>query len=435
MKAKVLVILIVLIGLIGGFFVYKNIIGKREVPAGKEKSQPEFQTTEDLSNWPMLGRNSAHHNFYDGKAPNKEEVFWSYDAPEKSDISGLVYQDGKLYFSFGKLVSALNLNNNKVLWTKNLGWELNEDYGALALTDNKLIVQTKRGIQTLNAETGEKLWSYKLPLYYIFAKEPNQVTPPVVAGDKVFFGSNDDNLYAIRIEDGKLVWRFKTQGNIHSIPAVSDDKICFGTEDEDWSVYCLKASTGEILWRKQFATSREAGGGMFHVPAVIFESLVLIGEEGGGKGVRTSGVSVPPVPSNFYALDINSGEIVWKFLASDWIVTMPAVAYEKVYFSSWDGNIYALDVKNGELVWKAKGGSSPIVADKKVFVGSPYSATPSSEKAIFAYNAENGEIIWQYQTEDIPRHLIIAEGKLYVGFTSEEEEVIHNQIIGFGDDD
>ncbi len=231
-----------------------------------------------------------------------KEKFFGVLTLQINQILPDLFVKNRLYFSFGQSVSAFDFNDNKTLWTKNLKWDLNEDYGALALADNKLFVQIKRGVQALDAETGKKLWSYKLPFYYIFRKQPNLVTPPVVTDDKVFFGSSDDNLFAIRIKDGKLVWKFKTKGNIHSTPAVSDNKICFGTEDEDWSVYCLKSSTGEVLWRRQFVVSREAGGGVFHAPAAIYQNLVLIGEEREGRGIRTSGVSVPPAPSNFYVL-------------------------------------------------------------------------------------------------------------------------------------
>jgi outer membrane protein assembly factor BamB len=60
----------------------------------------------------------------------------------------------------------------------------------------------------------------------------------------------------------------------------------------------------------------------------------------------------------------------------------------------------------------------------------PYDVGYRSEKAIFAYNTETGNVIWKYQTQDIPAYLIISEGKLYAGFTS--EDVVRTQIIGFG---
>ena len=83
--------------------------------------------------------------------------------------------------------------------------------------------------------------------------------------NRQYFGSDDDYFYALNF-DGKLIWRFKTRGNIHSVPAASSGRVCFGTGDKDWSVYCLDSENGEILWRRQFAGSREEGESQLKMP-------------------------------------------------------------------------------------------------------------------------------------------------------------------------
>ena len=46
------------------------------------------------------------------------------------------------------------------------------------------------------------------------------VDSPTVSGGFVYFGSYDDNFYALNITNGEVVWRFKTGNNILS-PAAS----------------------------------------------------------------------------------------------------------------------------------------------------------------------------------------------------------------------
>lgn len=456
MKTKILIIIIVSVVILGasGFFVYQNVYQplqpgpgtERETgeisppleepeqflekpltkPSVKEPSAEELPLTKSLYNWPMLGKDSSHSGFSDSKAPDNKNIFLNLSfagvGDVERDVRGLVFENNRLYFSFDNFVYAINTLNGNKIWQANLGWgeEAIKGLEGLALADGKLFVSRESGLYALDIKTGSKLWSYKAG---------DNITAPAVADNKVYFGSDDYYLYALNF-DGTLAWQYLTKGNIHSVPAVSNNKVCFGTEGNDWSVYCLNALTGKVLWRRQFATSRETPGGMFHAPPAISDNLVLIGEEGGGRGIRKSGTRVPPAPSNFYALNVNTGEIVWSFEASDWIIPAPAIGYGKVYFSSWDGNIYALNLADGKLIWKAKGGWAPVIADGKVFVGSPYDSGYSPEKAIFAYDAETGKEIWSYPTEDIPAHLIIAEGKLYVGFTS--EDAVHTQVIGFG---
>jgi outer membrane protein assembly factor BamB len=47
----------------------------------------------------------------------------------------------------------------------------------------------------------------------------------------VYFGSEDDNLYALNAKDGTLLWTYTTGSNIFSSPAVVNGIVYIGSHD------------------------------------------------------------------------------------------------------------------------------------------------------------------------------------------------------------
>jgi outer membrane protein assembly factor BamB len=74
-------------------------------------------------------------------------------------------------------------------------------------------------------------------------------TQPRVFNGMVFFGSADQNLYALDAETGKLVWKYKTEGQIFSPPASDGKSLLFGSWD--CHMYSVNVNDGSLLWRTQ----------------------------------------------------------------------------------------------------------------------------------------------------------------------------------------
>lgn len=97
-------------------------------------------------------------------------------------------------------------------------------------------------------------------------------TTPVLAGDFVYIGSRDGNVYGIDVESGESKWTFETGGKVDSSPAVADGTLYVGSADHH--VYALDAVTGEEVW------SFETGGEVVSSPAVV-EGTVYVGSNDG----------------------------------------------------------------------------------------------------------------------------------------------------------
>ncbi|MEX2581591.1 MAG: PQQ-binding-like beta-propeller repeat protein [Verrucomicrobiales bacterium] len=131
---------------------------------------------------------------------------------------------------------------------------------------------------------------------------------PVVLGDRLFVGSmNNDSLAAYRIEDGGEIWRHYVDGPVRLAPAAADGKVFFVSDDGH--LYCVDAASGERLWRFRAApTDRLVLGN---------NRLVSMWAARGGPVVKDGTVyfaaGVWPFMGTFvYALDAESGEVVWQ---------------------------------------------------------------------------------------------------------------------------
>ena len=70
---------------------------------------------------------------------------------------------------------------------------------------------------------------------------------PATDGERVYFGANNGNVYAIEARTGKYLWAFVTAGNVVSSPAVAGATLVAGSDDH--KVYFLNATDG--LWLKE----------------------------------------------------------------------------------------------------------------------------------------------------------------------------------------
>lgn len=214
------------------------------------------------------------------------------------------------------------------------------------------------------------------------------------AHDRVFVGSSDHGLYALRAGDGSTLWRFETINVVQSEPLYDPemDYVYFGSNDG--ALYCVKAATGKLVYR--FDTGAEvskkpvrAGENLFFSNASDF--LFSIDRRTGKprwQAHRTpalgmeisghSGAAYDPV-SNLVFMSFSDGHVIaydardgaekWtpvdlsaeaeqsageapRYLDAD---TTPLVDEHPqgrvVYVSSYAGGVYALDASTGARIW------------------------------------------------------------------------------------
>src|SRR5207245_9120225 len=110
----------------------------------------------------------------------------------------------------------------------------------------------------------------------------------------------------------------------------------------------------------------------------------------GGLGYASPIVSagfvfLPSYDGKLYALDEDSGSLIWSFRTGSHIVGTPAVGNGIVYLSSQDFTVYALDENTGSVLCRisnvAPVVSSSVVSDGNLFYGTL--CFPSAGRAEF----------------------------------------------------
>lgn len=131
---------------------------------------------------------------------------------------------------------------------------------------------------------------------------------PIVANGKMFVGSSaNDSMTAFDLKTGKELWQFFAEGPIRFAPAASDGKIYFCSDDGH--LYCVQASSGQLLWKFRGAPSdRKVIGN---------RRLVSAWPARGGAVVKDGKVyfaaSIWPFMGTFvYSIDAETGSVVWK---------------------------------------------------------------------------------------------------------------------------
>jgi outer membrane protein assembly factor BamB len=93
-------------------------------------------------------------------------------------------------------------------------------------------------VKTAVPDTARTLWDVKVGA---------KLTPPVIAGGRVYVGAVDKhNILAFDEQSGRKLWTFSAGGRVDSPPSICGGMVLFGSAD-GW-VYCLRAADGERVW-------------------------------------------------------------------------------------------------------------------------------------------------------------------------------------------
>jgi len=358
--------------------------------------------------WPMFQHDSSRIGYSTSQAPNTNNSIWSYtfgDYPVGSPavVDGKVFVGSSIYDSY---FYCLNATTGTQIWNYTAGpvaWGASPAvaYG-IVFTGGPYY-----NVYALNATNGALKWTYYAGAHCWVD------TAPAVADGVVFIGLSNvgARLVALNATTGAYIWSFSAPYGVGtasmSSPAVVDGVVFVSSDDDYGNVYALHANNGSVIWKYSVGTQGQGGGS----PAVV-DGKVFVGSYANGK---------------VYALNATNGVLIWSYnRTGSQYYNSPAVAYGKVFITEW-GYVLALNATDGTLMWKRdgsiSGGSTPAVADGKVFVG-------STNGYVYALNATDGTLIWRYRTYlnlgySSPA---IADGKVFITSCS---SVVY-KIFAFG---
>jgi len=192
-----------------------------------------------------------------------------------------------------------------------------------------------------------------------------------------YAGTLGKEVYALRISDGSLLWRYNTDASVGEPPLVVNGIVYVSTANlgqGSSSIYALRAGDGTLLWRYNISSSYG------YTPTVV------------------DGVVYVNSPDGIVALRASNGKPLWRYTTQGYTVGSPLVVNGVVYVSATvdqgPGSVYALKASDGSLLWRytAKYLYTPAVVNGVVYL----SEGDVSEGGIVALQATNGTVLWRY---------------------------------------
>ena len=239
---------------------------------------------------------------------------------------------------------------------------------------------TARGaVVAMDARTGKILWRIRTGVVE---------SSPLLIDGRLYFGSWDNYLYAVRAKDGKVLWRYRADDELNSAPAYAGGTIFIGSDGG--RVHAVNARNGKSRWVASSYSRFGRREYFYATPTVAY-----------GR------VYAPNTDGTVYAFGAGSGRLLWANHVGTYVYTAPAVWRRKVYVGTYDGRVYALDAATGDQVWRqgapAAVHGAPTILDGLVYFaacgtcgqrGSRYAKRGPFQT--FALDAETGRRVWSF---------------------------------------
>jgi outer membrane protein assembly factor BamB len=218
-------------------------------------------------------------------------------------------------------------------------------------------------------------------------------------GDLLVVGSCNGKIRALDKQTGKVKWEYDItedgdQRQFHGDPLITDELVVIGTDGNMGHVYAFERSTGLVRWKYSV---KERG---------VASDIVRLGDS----------VYAVTLGNELLSLDLKSGKAKWTFhggySGQDCLsCSSPAAADDRVYFGGVDGFAYALNAQSGKLIWKrdlgAKVSTSAAIQGHDLYLG-------TAKRHLYRLNADSGEVLSDTETEAAPSgRLVLVDNSLY----------------------
>jgi outer membrane protein assembly factor BamB len=370
----------------------------------------------------------ASNALYHLEATGALKVQWQTEAGKGSDDDSRVTAppvvvNGRAYVLDSEAhVFAVDATSGAVVWDQELAPEggsgkflymFGSDHsidpskgfgGGVAFDDGKIFVATGFGdVFALNPADGKQLWKVSLGVPIVNA--------PIANGGRIFVSSQDNHMFALAQTDGRTLWDqqgiTESAGILESTSAaVAGDYVVAPYSSGE--LYAIRVEDGRVAWNDMLTRSgtRTALSELDDIAArpVIDRDMVF--------AISHSGIMV--------AINLNSGQRVWTRDIGG--IQTPWVAGDFLYVLTTDQMILCLQRKDGRVKWvhQLPRWEDPDDKDKPIVWSGPVLASDrliavSSTGFAEAISPYNGNLLGRVQIPDGTYMApVIANGTLYL---------------------
>ncbi|MEW6651374.1 MAG: PQQ-binding-like beta-propeller repeat protein, partial [Chloroflexota bacterium] len=182
----------------------------------------------------------------------------------------IIASDGMVFIATARGLYALNATNGAEVWRFDTELPLGN---SPTVADGVVYVGGfDRRLYALRVSDGALLWSYN-------GAGAGYSTNPLVVGGRVILGNRDGAMYAIgahgSASQGQLLWKYQTGGLIDLTAAYKDGVVYFASNDN--YAYALRADNGALVWR----SDKLPGDGYQSYWPVIYQDKVIFSAASG----------------------------------------------------------------------------------------------------------------------------------------------------------
>ncbi len=312
-------------------------------PTAPPPAPPPATPSDPRFSWPVFGYDNARthnlqlrHRLY---PPYRTD--WVRRGGSLLEFPPVLHNRAMFVLNDSGGLSAWSRLTGRVLWARHLG---SLAASSPAVGDGSVFVTILRRypgarggrIAAISSTDGHTRWQRPVP--------PSE-SSPLLARDRVIFGTQKGTIYALNSHTGQVRWRFQASGAVKGgLAADGLGRVFFG--DYTGHVYALRQSDGHQLWR--VGTSGAGFGfsaGQFYSTPAFAYGRVYIG--------NTDGF--------IYSFAADTGRLAWRTHTKGYVYGSPAVSDvagggPTVFVGSYDHHLYALNARSGRKRWVRKAG-------------------------------------------------------------------------------
>lgn len=265
------------------------------------------------------------------------------------------------------------------------------EFATPIVTENLILMPSEtEGLEARDRYTFTRKW--RLPV-------KNGVgSQPALEGNTLYFGGGDGRFYAVDVDMGTVRWHYETKAPVFAKPLVAGGRVYFMASDD--VLYALEKETGKWVWHYKRTVSMPTTIRGNPTPVLDGDRLLAGFSDG-----------------YFVAVGAKDGNLRWetrihrgtKFTDVD---AEAVVDGKQVFVPSYDGGLYALDRESGRVLWFTDvGGSKKVVLDEgegKIL----YLA--ASDGRVLSVDRDSGKVNWVFELDQGTPTEILLKGTYLV---------------------